>query len=98
MADRPDDDGHGASAGGTFPLGPDDRQPEHRFGAAPVSALPGTAHPGLRWLDARLPLISAFRREYVSYPMPLNLNGLWNFGAFLTIGLAVLLLSGVFLA
>jgi len=79
-------------------MAPDDRQPEHRFGAVPVSALPEDAHPAARWLDARLPLLSGFRREYVAYPMPRNLNYLWNFGAFATIALAVLVLSGIFLA
>ncbi len=98
MADRPDHPGHDAVAADTFPLAPDDRQAEHRFGRAPTSALPESSHPALRWLDSRLPVVSAFRREYVSYPMPRNLNGLWNFGAFVTVALAVLLLSGIFLA
>jgi quinol-cytochrome oxidoreductase complex cytochrome b subunit len=78
--------------------GPVDRPAEQRFGRAPTSSLPDDAAPGLRWLDARLPVISAFRREYVDYPMPHNLNGLWNFGAFVTVTLLVLLLSGIFLA
>lgn len=50
------------------------------------------------WLDRRLPIVSAFRREYIDYPMPRNLNALWNFGAFATVALALLLLSGIFLA
>ncbi|OAG73908.1 ubiquinol-cytochrome c reductase cytochrome b subunit [Gluconobacter japonicus] len=50
------------------------------------------------WLEARLPVISAFRREYVDFAMPRNLNYLWNFGAFATIALGLLILSGIFLA
>ncbi len=71
---------------------------EHRFGLAPISSLPEAAHPAAHWLDARLPMISGFRREYVDYAMPRNLNYLWNFGAFVTVSLALLLLSGIFLA
>ncbi|MFS3135283.1 cytochrome b [Gluconacetobacter sacchari] len=52
----------------------------------------------LSWLDARLPVVSAFRREYVDYRTPRNLNGLWNFGAILTVVLMVMLATGVFLA
>lgn len=50
------------------------------------------------WLDARLPVVSAFRREYVDYQTPRNLNGLWNFGAILTVVLLVMLATGIFLA
>ncbi|MBB2204540.1 cytochrome b [Gluconacetobacter takamatsuzukensis] len=50
------------------------------------------------WLDARLPVVSAFRREYVDYRTPRNLNGLWNFGAILTVVLLVMLATGIFLA
>ncbi|AOX16142.1 cytochrome b [Kozakia baliensis] len=50
------------------------------------------------WLEARLPIISAFRREYVDFAMPRNLNYLWNFGAFATVAMALLIVSGVFLA
>ncbi|MFT8645738.1 cytochrome b [Gluconacetobacter sp.] len=52
----------------------------------------------LPWLDARLPVVSAFRREYVDYRTPRNLNGLWNFGAILTVVLLVMLATGIFLA
>ncbi len=52
MADRPDHPGHDAVAADTFPLAPDDRQAEHRFGRAPTSALPESSHPALRWLDS----------------------------------------------
>lgn len=80
------------------PTDPVDAMAEHRYGREPSSALPAASHPIAHWFDARLPLISGFRREYVAYPMPRNLNYLWNFGAFTTVALAVLLLSGIFLA
>ena len=92
MSDRLDDPVRGDPPDSGAHLG------EHRFGLAPVSALPEAAHPAARWLDSRLPMISGFRREYVDYAMPRNLNYLWNFGAFVTVALALLLLSGIFLA
>ncbi|NVN12269.1 cytochrome b N-terminal domain-containing protein [Nguyenibacter vanlangensis] len=52
----------------------------------------------LAWLDARLPVVSGFRKEYVEYRMPINLNGLWNFGAILTVMLLIMLATGIFLA
>lgn len=55
-----------------------------------------TTRPG--WLETRLPIISAFRREYVDFAMPRNLSYLWNFGAFATISLVLLIVSGIFLA
>ncbi|MFT9298394.1 MAG: cytochrome b N-terminal domain-containing protein, partial [Gluconobacter sp.] len=51
-----------------------------------------------KWVEVRLPVISSFRREYVDFAMPKNLNYLWNFGAFATVALGMLLLSGIFLA
>jgi len=51
-----------------------------------------------RWVEKRLPIFSSFRREYVDFAMPKNLNYLWNFGAFATVSLGMLLLSGIFLA
>ncbi|KXV40334.1 ubiquinol-cytochrome C reductase [Gluconobacter japonicus] len=50
------------------------------------------------WLNTRLPILSAFRREYVEFAMPRNLNYLWNFGAFAVVSLTLLVLSGIFLA
>lgn len=50
------------------------------------------------WLNTRLPILSAFRREYVEFAMPRNLNYLWNFGAFAVVSLTLLILSGIFLA
>ena len=50
------------------------------------------------WIDRRLPVVSAFRREYVDYPTPRNLTYLWNFGALATTTLVALTLTGIFLA
>ena len=58
----------------------------------------GLTSPTARWIDQRLPIISGFRREYVDYPTPRNLNYLWTFGAFATVTLAALILSGIFLS
>ncbi|MCP1231188.1 cytochrome b [Acetobacter indonesiensis] len=50
------------------------------------------------WIDHRLPVISGFRAEYIDFRMPKNLNGLWNFGAILTVVLLLMLATGTFLA
>ncbi|MFT8718047.1 cytochrome b [Acetobacter sp.] len=50
------------------------------------------------WLNRRLPVVSAFRAEYVDFRLPRNLNWLWNFGAILTVVLLLMLASGTFLA
>jgi ubiquinol-cytochrome c reductase cytochrome b/c1 subunit len=70
-------------------------------GSGNVTGEPG-GRPGrtgvLAWVDARLPVVSGFREEYVDYQTPRNLNGLWNFGAILTLVLLVMLATGIFLA
>ncbi|NHN88937.1 cytochrome b [Acetobacter conturbans] len=50
------------------------------------------------WIDRRLPVVSAFRSEYVDFRLPRNLNWLWNFGAILTAVLLLMLATGIFLA
>ncbi|AQS86872.1 ubiquinol-cytochrome c reductase cytochrome b subunit [Neoasaia chiangmaiensis NBRC 101099] len=50
------------------------------------------------WLASRFPIAASFRRQYLDFAMPRNLNYLWNFGAFLTIALVFLVVSGIFLA
>nr|WP_246495248.1 cytochrome b N-terminal domain-containing protein [Ameyamaea chiangmaiensis] len=50
------------------------------------------------WIDRRLPVLTGFRAEYITYRMPANLNWLWNFGAILTVVLMVMLATGLFLA
>ncbi|MBO1361467.1 cytochrome b N-terminal domain-containing protein [Acetobacter sacchari] len=52
----------------------------------------------LGWIGARLPVVGAFTREYVRFPMPRSLNVLWTVGAMLTVALALMLLSGLALA
>ncbi|WP_428393740.1 cytochrome b [Lichenicoccus sp.] len=51
-----------------------------------------------RWINERLPIISGFRRNFVDYRVPRNLNYLWSFGALASVALVMLILSGVFLA
>ena len=65
---------------------------------AGLTDAPGFTSPFARWIDQRLPILSGFRREYVDYPTPRNLNYLWTFGAFATVSLAALILSGIFLS
>ena len=64
----------------------------------PPHAEPASGGGVLSWIDRRLPVISAFRKEYVDFPMPRNLNALWNFGAILCAVLVLMLATGIFLA
>ena len=66
---------------------------------APQTTSSPVAMTGLAgWVEARLPVISAFRAEYIDFRLPRNLNGLWNFGAILTVVLLLMLATGIFLA
>ena len=63
----------------------------------PLSAYqPGNSF--TRWLDRRLPIIRMMHGQFISYPVPRNLNYLWTFGAILTIILVLQILTGVVLA
>jgi ubiquinol-cytochrome c reductase cytochrome b/c1 subunit len=54
-------------------------------------------HRVLRWLDARLPIISFTYNAVVAYPTPRNLNYWWTFGSVLTFMLVVQIVTGVIL-
>jgi ubiquinol-cytochrome c reductase cytochrome b/c1 subunit len=56
-----------------------------------------TTNPVLRWLEARLPIISFGYAAGVSYPTPRNLNYWWTFGAILTFMLMAQIVTGVIL-
>ncbi|KXV16751.1 ubiquinol-cytochrome C reductase [Acetobacter malorum] len=71
------------------------KQPELRDEASTDAASPGGP---AGWIEHRLPVFSAFRKEYVVFPMPRNLNWLWNFGAILVVVLLLMLATGIFLA
>ena len=53
--------------------------------------------PVLAWIDQRLPVVTLFEREYIRFPVPRNLNYLWNVGAFVTVTLLILVATGFFL-
>ena len=52
----------------------------------------------LGWIDARLPIPRLLDREYLKFRVPRNLNYFWSFGGILMLSLAVLILTGIFLA
>ena len=52
----------------------------------------------LRWLDARLPVVTFVRQHLVEYPTPRNLSFLWNFGSLAGILLIIMIITGLFLA
>ena len=62
-----------------------------------TTTAPAARGPVAAWIDERLPIISLFEREYVRFPVPRNLTFLWNVGAFVTVTLLVLVLTGFFL-
>jgi ubiquinol-cytochrome c reductase cytochrome b/c1 subunit len=51
----------------------------------------------LRWLEARLPILSLAHSTAVSFPVPRNLNYLWTFGAILTFMLVAQIVTGIVL-
>jgi ubiquinol-cytochrome c reductase cytochrome b/c1 subunit len=54
-------------------------------------------NPVVRWLEARLPILSLAHGTAVSYPTPRNLNYLWTFGAILTFMLVAQIVTGIVL-
>ena len=50
------------------------------------------------WVDERFPLSEAIKHELTEYPVPRNLNYMWNFGFLAMFVLIVQLVSGIFLA
>jgi len=55
-------------------------------------------NPVINWFDSRLPILSLLDKEYGNFPTPKNFNYFWNFGALATVNLAIMIITGVFLA
>jgi quinol-cytochrome oxidoreductase complex cytochrome b subunit len=55
-------------------------------------------NPVIKWIDERLPVFTYMDHEYNQFPMPKNLNYLWNFGALASIALVVMIVTGIMLA
>lgn len=55
-------------------------------------------NPIIRWIDQRLPMFSYLDHELNEYPMPRNLNYLWNMGSLAGLALVIMLVSGIVLA
>jgi ubiquinol-cytochrome c reductase cytochrome b/c1 subunit len=55
-------------------------------------------NPVINWVDTRLPLFTMMNKEYATFPTPKNFNYFWNFGALATINLAIMIITGIFLA
>jgi ubiquinol-cytochrome c reductase cytochrome b/c1 subunit len=58
----------------------------------------GFKSPVVTWIDTRLPVFTLMQKEYGTFPTPKNFNYLWNFGALATVALAIMIVTGVFLA
>ncbi len=52
----------------------------------------------VRWIDDRLPIFTMVHHLAIAYPTPRNLNYWWNFGSLAGFALAVMVLTGIFLA
>ena len=55
-------------------------------------------NPVLNWIDTRLPVFTMMEKEYGSFPTPKNFNYFWNFGALAMVTLAIMIVTGIFLA
>ncbi len=55
-------------------------------------------NPVLNWIDSRMPVLTLMSKEYGSFPTPKNFNYFWNFGALAMINLAIMIVTGIFLA
>ncbi len=51
-----------------------------------------------KWIDDRLPIISALESTLLKHPYPKNLSYMWNLGSIAGIALVVQIISGLFLA
>jgi ubiquinol-cytochrome c reductase cytochrome b/c1 subunit len=56
------------------------------------------ANPVINWIDTRLPIFTMMQKEYGVFPTPKNFNYFWNFGALAMVSLAIMVLTGIFLA
>ena len=56
-------------------------------------------HPVMQWVDSRLPLPRLiYNAVGAGYPVPRNLNYMWNFGVLAGVALMIQILTGVVLA
>src|ERR1700761_1440930 len=55
-------------------------------------------NPLVNWIDTRLPIFTMMQKEYATFPTPKNFNYFWNFGALATVTLAIMIITGIFLA
>jgi ubiquinol-cytochrome c reductase cytochrome b subunit len=55
-------------------------------------------NPVINWIDTRLPVFTMMQKEYGVFPTPKNFNYFWNFGALAMVNLAIMIVTGIFLA
>ena len=55
-------------------------------------------NPVINWIDTRLPIFTMMQKEYAVFPTPKNFNYFWNFGALAVVCLAIMIVTGIFLA
>ena len=56
------------------------------------------SNPVVRWIDHRLPVFSMLDHEKYDYPVPKNLNYMWNFGVLAGLALVIMIVTGIVLA
>jgi ubiquinol-cytochrome c reductase cytochrome b subunit len=55
-------------------------------------------NPVINWIDTRLPIFTMMQKEYGVFPTPKNFNYMWNFGALAMVIMAIMIITGIFLA
>src|SRR5271168_2902408 len=55
-------------------------------------------NPVINWIDTRLPIFTMMQKEYGTFPTPKNFNYMWNFGALAVVIMAIMIITGIFLA
>jgi quinol-cytochrome oxidoreductase complex cytochrome b subunit len=55
-------------------------------------------NPVVSWIDSRLPIFTMMQKEYGAFPTAKNFNYFWNFGALAMVNLAIMIVTGIFLA
>jgi ubiquinol-cytochrome c reductase cytochrome b subunit len=52
----------------------------------------------IEWIDSRLPIFTLMDKEFGAFPVPSNFSWLWNFGALAMFLMAIMMVTGIFLA
>ena len=87
------------------PSNPTPRSSSADAAAAAIDGIPmagqhksNFSNPLVNWIDSRLPIFTMLQKEYGTFPTPKNFNYFWNFGALAFVTMAIMIVTGIFLA